>query len=130
MKTLPLTLFTLLLMPVSAFACGYPSTPGEEFLMGSMYGVFMAIPALLLPIALVIKFRNNIQSWLWSTMIVLAAWPVGAMGVGLATMIFPASMNELEQFTGASGIMLVAMTATTMILYRMRSKTVIARRNL
>lgn len=128
MKALYLTLFSLLLMPASAMACMHPTSPGEEFLMGSMVGAFLAIPGLLLPIGLVVKFRNNIQSWMWSALIVLAAWPAGAMGVGLAAMIFPSSFGQVEEFVGASGIMLVAMTAVTMMLYRVRARKVIAQR--
>ena len=123
--TIPIILFA----PAMALACG-PSSPTEYLLMGTMMGSVLSIPLLVLPIGLLIKFRANIQSRIWSLLTLAVAWAGGALSMG-ATSAVLSNYRGAEDFQAAAvmgGIALLVMTALTMTMYRIRARKVIAAR--
>ncbi|MEZ4459290.1 MAG: hypothetical protein R3E66_06105 [bacterium] len=116
-----------LLVPAAAMACGYASSPSEQFVMNSMIGAFLSIPGLLLPLGLLIRLRNNIQSWIYSTMALMVAWVTGSLAFGASSMAVQ-GLPDWASFLLMAGATLLTMAATTMGLYRLRSRKVIAAR--
>jgi len=120
----------ILLAPAMALACG-PSSPSGHFVMGTMMGSVLSIPLLVLPIGLLIKFRANIQSKLWSLLTLVVAWAGGALSMGAtAAFLMPRStLADFQLLLVMGGISLLVMTAMTMIMYRIRAHRVIAARH-
>jgi hypothetical protein len=120
----------ILLAPAMALACG-PSSQTDYMVLGTVVGFFAAAPLLALPIGLVFKFRANIQSWVWSLLILLAAWAGGALSMG-ATLSVLATLDGVADFQAMilmGGVALLVMTAITMIMYRIRANRVIKARH-
>ena len=117
----------LLLVPAAAMACGGPSSPGDQFALNTMIGAFLSIPGLLLPLGLLVRLRNNIQSWFYSTVVLMAAWFTGAFAFGASSMAVQ-GLPDWASMVLMAGATLLTMTATTMGLYRLRSRKIIAAR--
>ncbi len=119
----------ILFAPAMALACG-PSSPTEFLLIGTMMGSVFSIPLLVLPIGLLIKFRENIQSKLWSLLILAVAWTGGALSMAatFAALTTQRGITDLQGFLVMGGIPLLVMTALTLIMYRIRARKVIAAR--
>lgn len=119
----------ILLTPTMALACG-PSSPTDFFMIGTAVGSVVSIPLLVLPIGLLIKFRANIQSRLWSLLTLAVAWAGGSLSMGAtgAIVLSRYDFTEIQQLTVMGGVALLVMTALTMIMYRIRANRVIQAR--
>lgn len=119
----------ILLAPAMALACG-PSSPTDFLVIGTMVGSVLSIPLLVLPIGLLIKFRANIQSRLWSLLTLVVAWAGGTLSMGAtgAIVLSRHDLTEIQQVTVMGGVALLVMTALTMIMYRIRANRVIKAR--
>ncbi len=110
-----------LLLHASAMGGGL-WTPTDHMMIGSMLGSFYSVPLLILPIALLVKFRANIQSTWWSLLTLAMAWAGGALSMGAtcAIMFSNYDFTKHQQINVMGGVALLVMTALTMIMYRIR----------
>lgn len=122
----------ILFAPAMALACG-PTSPSEYMVIGAVMGSVLSIPLLVLPMGLLFKFRDNIQSRMWSLLTLVVAWAGGALSIGATTAIL-SNYRGIDDLSGAAvasvigGMALLVMTGLTMIMYRIRARKVIAGR--
>ena len=128
MRAKLLTLSILVFSPALAHACG-PASMTDFLVPAAWTAGATALVALVLPLGLVARLWAGIQSWRWAVVMLTVSWFVGTAtftATSLSTVVMGASLQSAG-FT-ALGVQLIAMTATTMGLYRLRSRKIIAAR--
>lgn len=122
MDRIKFALIPIILLAHASAMAGGVWTPTDHMIVGSMLGSFYSVPLLILPIALLVKFRTNIQSTWWSLLTLAMAWAGGALSMGATCAIMYSNYDftKHQQITLMGGVALLVMTALTMIMYRIR----------